>query len=175
MGEGYLAIIIAYIGWVLMSILKFVITPSLMIAAGYHWIEVVVTCSLGATIGVLLFYYAGKAIFIWWKQFRASHFQVKASKKRVVSKRKRQFINFKDKYGLLGLLLVSGLISVPISAVLGAKYFSKRRRTPLYLISAFLVWACLLTFLSWIIKTGIGTCLLLLLSCMIQFWLNYYL
>ena len=78
MGEGYLEIILAYIGWVLMSILKFVITPSLMIAAGYNWIEVVITCSIGATIGVLLFYYAGKAIFTWWKKFRASHFKVKA-------------------------------------------------------------------------------------------------
>lgn len=155
MGEGFTAIIIAYIGWVLMSILKFVITPSFMIAAGYSWIEVIITCSLGATIGVLLFYNAGKAIFTWWKKFRGSHFQLKASKKRVDTKRRRQFINFKDKYGLWGLLLFSVLISVPITAVLGAKYFSKNPRTPLYLISAFLVWACLLTFISWRIKSGI--------------------
>lgn len=156
MGEGLISESSAYIVWILISILKFLITPSLMITAGYNWIEVIITCSIGAIIGVLLFYYAGKSIFTWWKFFRSSHFQVKASKKRVVSKRKRQFINFKDKYGLLGLILVSGLISVPITAVLGAKYFSKNSKAPIYLISAFFGWACLLTFLSWRVKSGLN-------------------
>ena len=175
MGEGLISDIVAYFGWMLMSILKFLLTPSLMIAAGYNWMEVMVTCSVGATIGILLFYKAGKSIFSWWKRVKASSLNIKPpKKKRLITKRKRQFIQFKRQYGLLGLMLISGLISVPITAVLGAKYFSHNRNTPMYLIAAFSLWGCLLTFLSWIIKTGTLFCLLIFVSWIIKFWLNYY-
>ena len=155
MGEGLISDIVAYVGWMLMSILKFLLTPSLMIAAGNNWIEVMVTCTLGATIGILLFYNVGKSIFSWWKMVKASSLNNKATKKkRFITKRKRQFIQFKRKYGLVGLMLISVFISVPITAVLGAKYFSHNRNTPMYLIAAFFVWGCVLTFLSWRIKSG---------------------
>ena len=75
-------------------------------------------------------------------------------KKRFVTKRKRQFIKFKRQYGLVGLMLISVFISVPITAFLGAKYFSHNRNTPMYLIAAFFVWGCVLTFLSWSVKSG---------------------
>ena len=156
MGEGFISDIVAYLGWVLMSILKFLLTPSLMIAAGYNWMAVMVTCSLGATIGILLFYKAGKSIFSWWKSVKASSLNIKPpKKKRFITKRKRQFIQFKKQYGLQGLMLISVLISVPITAVLGAKYFSHNRHTPLYLIAAFFVWGCVLTFFSWSVKSGL--------------------
>jgi uncharacterized membrane protein len=155
MGEGFISDIVAYLGWVLFSIVKFLLTPSAMIVAGYNWMEVIVTCSLGATIGILLFYKAGKPISSWWKRVKASYLNIKPpKKKRFVTKRKRQFIQFKKQYGLLGLMLVSVLISVPITAVLGAKYFSHNRYTPLYLIVTFFVWGCVLTFLSWRVTSG---------------------
>ncbi|MDE0917153.1 MAG: hypothetical protein OSA04_02475 [Flavobacteriales bacterium] len=155
MGEGFISDIVAYLGWVFMSILKFLITPSLMIAAGNNWMEVMVTCTLGATIGILLFYTAGKSIFSWWKRVKASSRNNKTPKKtRLITKRKRQFIQFKSQYGLVGLMLVSVFISVPITAVLGAKYFSHNRNTPIYLIAAFVLWGCVLTFISWSVKSG---------------------
>ena len=92
MGKGLISEISAYIGWILMSILKFLITPSLMIAAGYNWLEVVIICTVGATLGILLFYKAGKSIFSWWKTFKVSYFKPKPSKTRIVTKRKRQFL-----------------------------------------------------------------------------------
>ena len=139
-----------------MSILKFLITPSLMIAAGYNWLEVIITCTAGATLGILLFYKAGKSIFAWWRTYKVSYFKPKPYKIRVVTKRKRQFLIFKEKYGLVGLSIISVFVSVPIAAVLGAKYFSKNSMAPIYLISAFFAWACLLTFLSWRVKSGLN-------------------
>ena len=155
MGEGLISDIIAYLVWILMSIVKFLLTPSAMIVAGNNWLEVIVTCSLGATIGILLFYNAGKTISSWWKRVKASSLNIKPpKKKRFVTKRKRQFIKFKRQYGLVGLMLISVFISVPITAFLGAKYFSHNRNTPMYLIAAFFVWGCVLTFLSWSVKSG---------------------
>lgn len=155
MGEGLISDIVAYLLWILMSIVKFLLTPSAMIVAGNNWLEVIVTCSLGATIGILLFYNAGKTISSWWKRVKASSLNIKPpKKKRFVTKRKRQFIKFKRQYGLVGLMLISVFISVPITAFLGAKYFSNNRNTPMYLIAAFFVWGCVLTFLSWSVKSG---------------------
>lgn len=155
MGEGLISDIVAYLLWILMSIVKFLLTPSAMIVAGNNWLEVIVTCSLGSTIGILLFYNAGKTISSWWKRVKASSLNIKPpKKKRFVTKRKRQFIKFKRQYGLVGLMLISVFISVPITALLGAKYFSHNRNTPMYLIAAFFVWGCVLTFLSWSVKSG---------------------
>jgi len=155
MEEGLISDIVAYLLWILMSIVKFLLTPSAMIVAGNNWLEVIVTCSLGATIGILLFYNAGKTISSWWKRVKASSLNIKPpKKKRFVTKRKRQFIKFKRQYGLVGLMLISVFISVPITAFLGAKYFSNNRNTPMYLIAAFFVWGCVLTFLSWSVKSG---------------------
>ena len=156
MGEDVMTDIVAYLGWVFMSIVKFLLTPSAMIVADYNWLEVIVTCSLGATIGILLFYNAGKTISSWWKRVKAPSLNIKPpKKKRFVTKRKRQFIQFKRDYGLVGLMLISVFISVPITAVLGAKYFSHNRSTPFYLIAAFSVWGCVLTFISWSVKSGL--------------------
>ena len=155
MEEGLISDIVAYLLWILMSIVKFLLTPSAMIVAGNNWLEVIVTCSLGATIGILLFYNAGKTISSWWKRVKVSSLNIKPpKKKRFVTKRKRQFIKFKRQYGLVGLMLISVFISVPITAFLGAKYFSNNRNTPMYLIAAFFVWGCVLTFLSWSVKSG---------------------
>ena len=140
-----------------MTITSIQLLPAAIISDGVskNWIEVMVTCTLGATIGILLFYNVGKSIFSWWKKVKASSLNNKATKKkRFVTKRKRQFIQFKRQYGLVGLMLISVFISVPITAVLGAKYFSHNRNTPMYLIAAFFVWGCVLTFLSWRIKSG---------------------
>ena len=82
MGEGFISDIVAYLGWVLFSIVKFLLTPSAMIVAGYNWMEVIVTCSLGATIGILLFYKAGKPISSWWKRVKASYLNIKPPKKK---------------------------------------------------------------------------------------------
>jgi len=48
-----------------------------------------------------------------------------------------------------GLLVVSGVISVPISAVLAAKYYHRDERMPWILILAFVIWAFVLTALSY--------------------------
>ena len=93
MGEDVMTDIVAYLGWVFMSILKFLITPSLMVAAGNNWLEVIVTCTLGATVGILLFYTAGKSIFSWWKMVKASSRNKKPVKKKTLNNEKKKAVH----------------------------------------------------------------------------------
>ena len=57
--------------------------------------------------------------------------------------------------GLTGLLMVSGLISVPIASVVAAKYYRESPYAKHKLMLAFAVWAALLTVLTGVIKSGL--------------------
>ena len=152
--QGLLAGLSSFFSWLVMSIVKFVITPSLMTAKGFEPWEILLVTISGAVVGVLLFYHTGKAIFSWWSTLKSKFFS-NNKRKAVVTLGRRKFIQYKDKYGFTGLLIVAGLFSVPISALLGAKYFSNRQNTVLYLILAFVAWSCVLTFLSLCVKNGL--------------------
>jgi hypothetical protein len=54
-----------------------------------------------------------------------------------------------------GLLLISGLISVPVASVLGAKYFRDQRGAKVQLMLAFATWAALLSAVSVAVKMGL--------------------
>lgn len=154
--QGLLAGLASFFSWLAMSILKFIITPSLMTAAGYETWEILLATFSGAVVGVMLFYHTGKAIFSWWSIFKSkSKFFPNKKRKAVVTPGRRKFIQYKEKYGFTGLLFVAGLLSVPISAMLGAKYFSNKQNTVLYLILAFIAWSCVLTFSSMCVKNGV--------------------
>ena len=49
-------------GWLLASVVKFLLTPSAMVARGIEPLWVVGVTTVGAAIGVAIFFYAGKAL-----------------------------------------------------------------------------------------------------------------
>ena len=137
-----------YAGWALMAVIKFVITPSMMIGLGYSPWMTWLTTAAGAMIGVLVFWHFGRLLFRWYDD----RMQSLGRESRIFTPRKRRMLRWKKSLGWTGLLFVSGLISVPIASVLGAKYFDKRPRAIWGLMLAFLVWAGSLTLISF----GIG-------------------
>lgn len=137
--------ILSNMSWMLLSIVKFLITPSVMMGAGYVWYEVVLVTTLGASIGVVLFYFFGKLLFNLWNRHKSNLLGKKTRISKPSSKKNRRIIGFKNRFGIMGLLLLSVLISVPISSVLAAKYFSNDRIVVLKLCAAFFCWSIVLT------------------------------
>jgi uncharacterized protein YacL len=131
--------------WSIAAVVKFLVTPSLMVARGWGFLTTVLVSSLGAGIGVLLFFYFGKWMLNKWAKFRGE----KEPKRPFFTSKRRRVVQFRRKFGMWGLLVVSGMISVPISAVLAAKYYHRDERMPWILILAFVIWAFLLTALSY--------------------------
>ena len=129
----------------LAAIVKFLVTPSLMVARGWGFLPTVLVSSAGATVGVLMFYYFGKWMLKKWSEFRGE----KEAKRPFFTPKRRRLIRFRSRFGMWGLLGVSGIISVPIAAVLAAKYYQKDERMPWVLILAFIIWAFVLTTLSY--------------------------
>tara|TARA_B110000444_G_scaffold246166_1_gene267402 strand:- start:2881 stop:3375 length:495 start_codon:yes stop_codon:yes gene_type:complete len=143
--------ILENLSWMSLSIIKFLITPSAMVLSGdCLWYEIIIVTTIGASLGVLLFYFFGKLIFSLWNLHKTKligKFSSKTKREKVKpnSKRHRRIIAFKNRYGINGLLFLSFLISVPISSVLAAKYFGNDRLVVLKLCFAFLCWSIVLT------------------------------
>ncbi len=131
--------------WSIAAVVKFLVTPSLMVARGWGFLTTVLVSSLGAGIGVLLFFYFGKWMLNKWAKFRGE----KEPKRPFFTSKRRRVVQFRRKFGMWGLLVVSGMISVPISALLAAKYYHRDERMPWILILAFVIWAFVLTALSY--------------------------
>ena len=106
--------------WGLMSIVKFVVTPSIMVGLDYSVPYILCSTILGSAIGVQIFYHGGKYIFTWWENKKG-----KKKKEKVITPMRRRMVQFKNDYGLIGMLLISGVLSVPIASVIVAKYFNK--------------------------------------------------
>ena len=134
--------------WCFMSIVKFLVTPSIMVGLNYSVLFTICVTSLGAAIGVQVFYYMGRMIFKWLDSKKGR------KKEKVITPMKRKLVAFKNDFGLMGLLFISGIISVPIASVLVAKYFDKYKTAPWLLTAAFVLWSVILTVASNYIKTG---------------------
>lgn len=137
--------------WALGAVVKFVVTPSLMIARGWGVVSTVIVSSSGAAMGVWLFFYFGKWMLKKWAVLRGE----KEPRRPFFTPQRRRVVRFRRLFGMWGLLAISGLISVPIASVLAAKYYQNDERMPWILVLAFAIWSVVLTSLSyWAIDIG---------------------
>ena len=137
-------------GWWLLTIVKFLFVPfgmTLKPAVGEHWslVEVILVTSTGAALGVFIFFHFGEFIF----NRLAHHFN---AKRKVFNKRNRWFIRLKKKYGINGLMLIAGLISVPIASVVAAKLYRHNPNALPKMIIAFFLWSVALSTLAFGMK-----------------------
>lgn len=140
------------IGFGLLAIVKFLFTPSAMaIAPGdYSYLTIVTTTTIGAACGVLIFYYFGQGFFRWWDKLSRKR------KKKTFTTWRRSMVKIKTKFGVIGLMAISAIISVPITAIIASKWFKHRKETPLLLIAGFFVWANILTLFSLLMKSSMN-------------------
>lgn len=143
-----LAYFVKVLGWWLASIVKFLFTPFVMITnpGSEHWsfIEIILITSSGAALGVFLFYHFGEWIL--------KHWPFGKGKKKIFTPTRRRIISLKNKMGIKGLMLVCGLISVPVSAMLCARYFKHDPTAMAKLILGFCLWSVVLTSLAYAIR-----------------------
>ena len=131
---------------------KFIVTPSLMVARGWGFWSTVIITSSGAAAGVWVFFYFGKWILRKWAEFRGE------------KEPKRPFLHPPTK--------TRGSVSSAVWHVGTArcewpdfradclhfgscKYYERHERMPWILVLAFVVWSFILTALSfWFIDIG---------------------
>ena len=131
--------------WALAAVVKFVFTPSAMVARGVDAPTTVAVTTAGAAVGTAAFYYGARATFAGLRARRQS---AGRPGRKVFTPRRRRIVAFRRRFGLAGILALSGLISVPVAAVLSAKYYPHDPRMPWALMGAFAAWSVALTALS---------------------------
>lgn len=141
--------------WMLMAVVKFLIVPSLMVARGASFLTTCMTTTAGAALGIQLFFYFGKWLMRSWNIWMDRLLPARAGKPRpIFTTGRRRTVRWRSRFGLTGLLVVSGMISVPITAMLAAKYYSRTLGITGWLSLAFAVWALVLTTVSWWVRFG---------------------
>ncbi len=134
-----------YFGWFILAVLKFVITPSTMIAAGYSWLTTLLTVGISSSIGFSAFYFFGDTIF-------SKLDSVRKRPKKIFTKLNRRIVRVKSRYGLLGMGVIAGVISVPLAGLVTAKFFHHDKKSVPSIILAFNLWTMALTTASWLIR-----------------------
>jgi membrane protein YqaA with SNARE-associated domain len=138
----------AHIAGILLFLLiagtKILLAPGIMLAAGYGFVETIIITYSGALLGATVFYYFGVAIFKWLDEITGT----KNSPRHIFSKKARAMVKVKIRYGIIGIAVLAPIISVPVSALIVAKFFpGKHKVIGIYAI-LFIPISIGLTFLS---------------------------
>ncbi len=137
-----------------LSAVKFLFAPSISVAAGFSLIETILITSSGGMFGITAFYYFGHFIIKSIDRWRLGKNPTQT--KKVFTKKNKIIVKLKDRFGLIGLVIVTpALISIPIGCVVAAKFYYDNKLTyPMLLIST-AIWSVVLSIVSISIKSSI--------------------
>lgn len=141
---------IEVIGVMMAGMLKFFFSPivSYQLKNSY-WTTVLLTGS-GAIIGTLIFYLGGARCLEWLRlrriKARAKAMAGGVKPKRMVTRSNRMIVRLKQGFGVAGVTFVlPPVVSVPITALIAAKYFRHDRRTLPFLLLSVVIWTLVLS------------------------------
>jgi hypothetical protein len=142
---------------ILISGVKFFFAPLISIGYGFNYSQTVIFTTLGGIAGLVFFYFLSQWIIRQYYKYCPivfSYFtgeRVEKAKrilncseqpKKKFTKRNRFLINFRFKYGYLGLVcLTPVLLSIPIGAFLAQKYYSKKSNVLLHMSISVMLWS----------------------------------
>jgi hypothetical protein len=132
------------------GVLKFFFSPIVSYKLNNSYWETVLLTGSGAIIGTLVFYLGG-ARFLEWIRLRRVKAKARAlakgeRPKRAFTRTNRMIVRLKRGFGVAGVAFaLPPVVSIPIAALIAAKYFRHDRRTlPLLLISV-VAWTLILS------------------------------
>ncbi len=132
-----------------MSVLKFFISGLISYGFDHTFIETVLLTAIGGSIGTVIFFRLGRRVLEWFRlrfvKRRDERLAKGLAPKRIFTRTNRMIVRVKRSYGLLGIALLPPILSVPITAILAAKYFRHDPRALPVLMSAVIAWSVVLS------------------------------
>lgn len=142
-----LEIILQYASVIALSSLK--VIPGLGLALVYEMnaLEIFICLSAGGILGIFLFTLAGEQIRLWLKKRRME--KNKDNPKPIKIKRARRILRIWNKYGLIGIaILTPPMISPPFGSIIAVAFREKRPRILLYMSISVVIWAAIFALLG---------------------------
>ena len=136
---------------ILFSSFKFAATfPLVIIQFEFSFLETILWTNVGGIVGVYFFAFLSEKLLAWWKRtFRRSNKHLLADEqqvKKVFTRRNRRIVRVKQKYGLVGIALITPfLLSIPVGVFLVVRYYRTYKTKFLYLIAANVFWSVIYT------------------------------
>ncbi len=132
------------------GILKFFFAPIVSYRFGNSYWETVFLVGCSGCVGVVIFYLGSAPVLEWFRlrrlRKRARALAKGNQPKRIFTWSNRMLVRLKRGYGMQGLVfLLPPVASIPVTAVLAAKYFRTDRRTLPFLLSSVWVWSLVLS------------------------------
>ena len=142
----------------LLATVKYVITFPYALLIGLDFLQTLIAVTLGGIAGFFFFYYLSGFASKWLHQhkpFLRKHIPLSVRMKyrqlivwrkmltgeRVFSKKNRFIANFRAKFGLIGIVVLSpAILSIPIGAFLLNKYYSKHKMAKPYMVLSIVSW-----------------------------------
>lgn len=135
---------------VLTAMVKFLFAGLLSYSLGHGIGLTIVLTALGGLVGMLIFYFTGTQVleFLRRRQVRRNAERVARglAPRRNFTRTNRWIVRVKQRYGIRGLAAIAPpTLSVPVTALLAAKYFRHQRSTLPTLLLAVAVWSVVLS------------------------------
>mgnify|MGYP003387446472 CR=1 FL=1 len=132
-----------------MSVAKFFLCGLVSYGFNHTFMETLLLTAIGACLGTFSFFRLGKRVIEWFRlryvRRRTERLAKGLAPKRIFTRTNRMIVRVKHNYGLLGIALLPPILSVPITAMLAAKYFRHDRRALPILMSAVIAWSVVLS------------------------------
>jgi hypothetical protein len=136
---------------ILFSSFKFAATfPLVIVQFEFSFLETILWTNVGGIAGVYFFAFLSEKLIVWWKRaFRRSNRKILEDEqqvKKIFTRRNRRIVRTKQKYGLIGIALITPfLLSIPVGVFLVVRYYHASKMKFLYLIAANLIWSLIYT------------------------------
>lgn len=112
----------------------------LLPTTNYNYFEIVTTLITGGFTGVIIFYYT-----TGWINIQINRLFPKKENKKIFTKGNRRFIAIKNKYGLIGIsVLTPILLSIPIGCFLASRFYTGKKTTIPIMLAGIVFWAFVL-------------------------------
>ncbi|HTL83178.1 MAG TPA: hypothetical protein VL651_15800 [Bacteroidia bacterium] len=146
----------------LISSVKFLFAPFEAERYDFNFGQSFAVTTIGGIVGIMVFYYAGTNIAMWWRHVKAIIKSIFLRKPAAVIERKpsrnftrnRRFVvRVKMKFGLTGIAVITPcIISIPIGTIIAAQFFRRRKPVLLYLTTSLVLWSLILNGLAQLLK-----------------------
>lgn len=132
------------------GIVKFMFSPAVSYGFKHSYWQTVLLTTVGGWIGVLIVFPLGSRVLAWFSKRRRRKRALAAERgqppKRIFTRTNRLIVRLKRAYGPQGVVfLLTPLLSVPLTALVAAKYFRNDKRALPTLLLAVLAWSLVLS------------------------------
>lgn len=113
----------------------------------FHYLKCIITSCAGGIFSTVIFTYLSAGIIKWWEKLKSRWYKSHVPKKRF-TKSNRRIIKIVHRFGLSGIaFLTPSLLSMPVGAFLGERFYRKKGKVILYISISTFLWSNALYFI----------------------------